>query len=202
VPGAGGNSRQPSVCGCPAFRERSFLEPSRAGSGLLARRHFINLGKFTGTGAAVELINGFLGEILPSGDVDRLEPASFAPAPGRAGGDADLFQPTGQADDNAPGRFVVCGPGNAGSMRVGQRPPARLCKAPWSQPSPICGVADRTASPPGEGLKSYADTSAGKTMVYDKSDTRPVIPAVVQAMLSKYGSLVNARSGAVRLVRA
>jgi hypothetical protein len=63
-------------------------------------------------------------------------------------------------------------------------------------------VADRTASPPGEGLKSYADTTAGKTTVYDKTDTRPVISPVAQAMLIKFGSLVSAKSGAVRLVRA
>jgi hypothetical protein len=60
-------------------------------------------------------------------------------------------------------------------------------------------IADRTASPPGEGLKSYADTTAGKTTVYDKTDTRPVISPVAQAMLIKFGSLVNGKSGAVRL---
>jgi hypothetical protein len=61
-------------------------------------------------------------------------------------------------------------------------------------------LADRTSSPDGEGLK-YQNT--GTTQFgYDKSDTPPVIPKVVQAMLAKYGSLVNARSGAVRLVRA
>jgi putative SOS response-associated peptidase YedK len=63
-------------------------------------------------------------------------------------------------------------------------------------------VADRTASPPGEGLKSYADTSAGKTTVYDKNDTRPVISPVAQAMLIKFGALISTKSGAVRLVRA
>ena len=63
-------------------------------------------------------------------------------------------------------------------------------------------IADRTASPPGEGLKSYADTTAGKTTVYDKTDTRPVISPVAQAMLIKFGSLLKSRSGSVRLVRA
>ena len=63
-------------------------------------------------------------------------------------------------------------------------------------------IADRTASAPGEGLKSYSDTTAGKTTVYDKSDTKPVISPVSQAMLIKFGSLVSAKSGAVRLVRA
>ena len=36
---------------------------------------------------------------------------------------------------------------------------------------------------------------------YDKSDTRPVISRVAQAMLAKYGALVSAKSGAVALVR-
>jgi hypothetical protein len=52
------------------------------------------LGKFTGAGAVVEFINRLLGEILPSGDVDGLEPALFAPAPGSACCHADLFQPS------------------------------------------------------------------------------------------------------------
>ena len=60
-------------------------------------------------------------------------------------------------------------------------------------------VADRTAAAPGEGLSYY--NNAGVQTGYDKSDTRPVIPKLVQAMLGKYGSLVSARSGAVRLVR-
>jgi hypothetical protein len=63
-------------------------------------------------------------------------------------------------------------------------------------------IADRTASPPGEGLKSYADTTADKTTVYDKTDTRPVISPVAQAMLVKFGALVSSKSGAVRLVGA
>jgi hypothetical protein len=61
-------------------------------------------------------------------------------------------------------------------------------------------IADRTASPPGEGLKST--TASGTATVYDKTDTRPVISAVSQALLIKFGSLVSAKSGAVRLVRA
>ena len=60
-------------------------------------------------------------------------------------------------------------------------------------------IADRTAAPPGEGLKYY--NNAGIQTGYDKGDTRPVIPAVVQAMLAKYGALIQARSGAVKLVR-
>jgi len=61
-------------------------------------------------------------------------------------------------------------------------------------------VADRTAAPPGEGLK-YQNIGTTQTG-YDKSDRRPVITRVVQAMLSKYGSLVDGGSGVVRLVRA
>jgi hypothetical protein len=61
-------------------------------------------------------------------------------------------------------------------------------------------VADRTATPSGEGLKYYND--AGTQTGYDKEDRRPVIPALVQALLAKYGSLINSKSGAVQLVRA
>ena len=60
-------------------------------------------------------------------------------------------------------------------------------------------IADRTAAPAGEGLKYYND--AGKQTGYDKSDTRPIIPAVVQALLAKYGALIKSKSGAVKLVR-
>ena len=60
-------------------------------------------------------------------------------------------------------------------------------------------IADRTAAPAGEGLKYY--NNAGVQTGYDKTDTRPIIPAVVQALLSKFGSLTKAKSGAVRLVR-
>jgi hypothetical protein len=60
-------------------------------------------------------------------------------------------------------------------------------------------IVDRTAAPAGEGLK-YQNT--GTTQVgYDKSDTRPIISQVAQAMLAKFGSLLKAKSGAVRLVR-
>lgn len=61
-------------------------------------------------------------------------------------------------------------------------------------------VADRTAAPEGEGLK-YENTGTTQKG-YDKSDQRPVISRVAQALLAKLGALVNSRSGAVRLVRA
>jgi hypothetical protein len=60
-------------------------------------------------------------------------------------------------------------------------------------------IVDRTAAPAGEGLK-YDNT--GTTQVgYDKSDRRPVISHVAQAMLAKLSSLLKSRSGAVRLTR-
>ena len=60
-------------------------------------------------------------------------------------------------------------------------------------------IADRTAAPAGEGLKYY--NNAGVQTGYDKTDTRPVIPAVVQAFLGKYGALIKSKSGSVKLVR-
>jgi hypothetical protein len=60
-------------------------------------------------------------------------------------------------------------------------------------------IADRTAAPAGEGLKYY--NAGGIQTGYDKADRRPIIPAVVQALLTKYGSLIQAKSGAVKLVR-
>ena len=61
-------------------------------------------------------------------------------------------------------------------------------------------IVDRTAAPVGEGLKYFNDGSVQAG--YDKSDTRPIISRVAQAMLAKYGALVKSRSSAVRLVRA
>ena len=60
-------------------------------------------------------------------------------------------------------------------------------------------ITDRTASPPGEGL-SFQNVGSTQTG-YNKSDTRPIIPAVVQALLAKFGVLIKAKSGAVKLVR-
>ncbi len=60
-------------------------------------------------------------------------------------------------------------------------------------------VTDRTAAPAGEGLKYY--NNVGVQTGYDKTDTRPVIPKLIQALLAKYGSLISAKSGAVKLVR-
>ena len=60
-------------------------------------------------------------------------------------------------------------------------------------------IVDRTAAPAGEGLKYLND--GGTQTGYDKSDTRPVISPVAQAMLAKLGALIKSRGGAVRLVR-
>ena len=60
-------------------------------------------------------------------------------------------------------------------------------------------IVDRTAAPAGEGLKYY--NNAGVQTGYDKTDTRPIIPAVVQALLAKYGALTKSKSGSVKLVR-
>src|SRR5260370_26501473 len=68
-------------------------------TGFLARRHFGRVGKLTRACSAVEFVNCFLGKILPSGDVDRREPALFSPAPSSAWRYPNLLQPSGEADD-------------------------------------------------------------------------------------------------------
>jgi hypothetical protein len=60
-------------------------------------------------------------------------------------------------------------------------------------------VVDRTAAPDGEGLK-YHNEGTNQTG-YDKTDRRPIITPVAQAMLAKYGCQISAKSGAVRLTR-
>ncbi|MBA4148640.1 MAG: hypothetical protein H0X66_11050 [Verrucomicrobia bacterium] len=59
-------------------------------------------------------------------------------------------------------------------------------------------ILDRTTAPPGEGLK-YQNIGSDQ-VGYSKTDVRPIISHVAQAMLIKYGALVK-KSGAVRLVR-
>ena len=56
------------------------------------------LGEIASDGAALKFSNGFLGEILPTGDVDGLEPAFLAPAPRGALSHTNLFQPFGETD--------------------------------------------------------------------------------------------------------
>ncbi len=60
-------------------------------------------------------------------------------------------------------------------------------------------ILDRTAAPPGEGLK-YENVGPNQTG-YNKTDVRPILSHVAQAMLAKYGVQVRSTSGAVPLVR-
>ena len=60
-------------------------------------------------------------------------------------------------------------------------------------------VEDRTANPLGEGLK-FTGLGANQTS-FDKTDRRPVLTQLAQVMLSKFGSQISAKSGAVRLIR-
>ena len=62
-------------------------------------------------------------------------------------------------------------------------------------------ILDRTAAPPGEGIHERQEVDLSRT-IYSKSDERPVIARLVQAMLAKYGDLIKGGSGTVRLVRA
>jgi hypothetical protein len=65
-------------------------------------------------------------------------------------------------------------------------------------------LADRTAAPTGEGIQ-WVTTGAGvlfNSTRYSKSDTPPIISHVTQAMLSKYGSRISARSGSVKVLRS
>ncbi len=61
-------------------------------------------------------------------------------------------------------------------------------------------IEDRTANPLGEGLKYSGLGDLQQS--FDKNDRRPPIPHLAQAMLSKFGMLLNRRSGAVPLMRA
>jgi hypothetical protein len=59
---------------------------------------------------------------------------------------------------------------------------------------------DRTDDPDGEGLRSLQIDGALK-LVFDSVDRQPAIPAIVQAMLGKFGIYVGRGSGLVKLVR-
>ena len=61
-------------------------------------------------------------------------------------------------------------------------------------------LLDRTTAPDGEGLKY--DNAGTTQRGFDKTDKRPVISHVAQAMLAKLGSLLTSGSGSVRLIRA
>ncbi len=68
---------------------------------MAANRRFVDLGKFAKFRPFVKFVDGLLGEIQSATDVDRFEPAFFAPAPDGAGGDAHFFAPRIQADDRS-----------------------------------------------------------------------------------------------------
>ena len=69
----------------------------------LAGWNLVNLGEVASSRPAREFVDCFLGEILPSGDVDSFEPALLAPSPRSAGRNAGVRQPLLQAD-NRPAR--------------------------------------------------------------------------------------------------
>jgi hypothetical protein len=60
--------------------------------------------------------------------------------------------------------------------------------------------ADRTEDPDDEGLSSFSLDGA-MSIVFNAKTRRPVVPAVVQAMVGKFGEYLGARSGNVKLVR-
>ena len=49
---------------------------------------------------------------------------------------------------------------------------------------------------------SSGGSSSQTSVSYSKEDTRPIMSRVAQAMLAKYGALIQGGSGSVRLVRA
>jgi hypothetical protein len=60
-------------------------------------------------------------------------------------------------------------------------------------------IEDRTANPLGEGLKF---TGLGEIQqTFDKTDRRPMLPRMAITMLGKFGVWLQARSGAVKLIR-
>jgi hypothetical protein len=61
-------------------------------------------------------------------------------------------------------------------------------------------LVDRTAAPEGEGIAQFG-IAGGVSVTFDKADRRALVPPLVVAMLGKFGCLVGAGSGAVRLRR-
>jgi len=60
---------------------------------------------------------------------------------------------------------------------------------------------DRTDDPEGEGLRSLEIVGASR-MEFNAADRQPVVPAMVQTWLGKFGGYVARGPGTVRLVRA
>ena len=62
-------------------------------------------------------------------------------------------------------------------------------------------ATDRTDAPDGEGL-SQVGLVGTVNLTFDKKDRQPIISRLVQAMLSKLGTLIHSDSGVARLFRA
>jgi hypothetical protein len=77
--------------------------------------------------------------------------------------------------------------------------PKNVCDATCEMARELL-ILDRTAAPPGEGLK-YENIGPDQKG-YSKTDVRPILSHVAQAMLAKFGALVKSKSGAVPLVRS
>jgi hypothetical protein len=61
-------------------------------------------------------------------------------------------------------------------------------------------IVDRTAAPAGEGI-DYLWNATTRTK-YSKADTRPIISHVAQAMLAKFGAVLDARTETIKLIRS
>ena len=93
---------------------------------------------------------------------------------------------------------VDCPDPDAGDVVPGNSVPKPVVEATCELARELL-IADRTAAPAGEGL-SYQNNGSVQTG-YDKADTRPIIPKLVQAMLAKFGALTKGKSGTVNLIR-
>ena len=60
---------------------------------------------------------------------------------------------------------------------------------------------DRTDDPDGEGLNSL-DVVGSVKLEFDAADRQPVVPAIVQTWLGKFGEYVARNKGMARLIRA
>lgn len=61
--------------------------------------------------------------------------------------------------------------------------------------------ADRTEDPDDEGLKSFS-LDGVMSIVFNARTRRPVIPALVQALVGRFGDYLGGSSGNVKLVRS
>ena len=70
--------------------------------GVFARGCFVFLGEIASGSPPMKFVDCLLSEILPTSDVDGLEPALAPPPPGRYLRDPDLRQPFREANDRRP----------------------------------------------------------------------------------------------------